>query len=53
MFVSSNDQGAEASIAELVGELGFAPVSLGKINEGGALIAMGGPLILQNLIRQG
>jgi len=53
MFVSSNDQGAEASIARLVGELGFAPVSLGKINEGGALIAMGGPLVLQNLIRQG
>ena len=53
MFVSSNDQGAEALIAELVGELGFAPVSLGKINEGGALIAMGGPLILQNLIKQG
>ena len=53
MFVSSNDQGAEALIAKLVGELGFAPVSLGKINEGGALIAMGGPLILQNLIKQG
>ena len=52
MFVSSNDQGAEASIAELVGELGFAPVSLGKINEGGALIGMGGPLILQNFIKQ-
>lgn len=53
MFVSSNDQGAEALIANLVGELGFAPVSLGRINEGGALIAMGGPLILQNLIKQG
>ncbi|MGJ7509928.1 NADPH-dependent F420 reductase [Variovorax sp. GT1P44] len=52
MFVSSNDQGAEASIAKLVGELGFAPVSLGNINEGGALIDMGGPLILQNLIKQ-
>lgn len=53
MFVSSNDQGAEALIAKLVGELGFAPVSLGKINEGGALIDMGGPLILQNLIKLG
>jgi predicted dinucleotide-binding enzyme len=53
MFVSSNDQDAEALIVKLVGELGFAPVSLGKINEGGALIDMGGPLILQNLIKLG
>ncbi|MDM0032474.1 NADPH-dependent F420 reductase [Variovorax sp. J22P271] len=53
MFVSSNDQAAEASIAKLVGELGFSPVSLGRVNEGGALIGMGGPLILQNFIKQG
>ena len=30
MFVSSNDQGAEASIAKLVDQLGFAPCRSGK-----------------------
>lgn len=51
MFVSSNDAGAEAAMAKLVADLGFAPVPLGKANEGGLLIGMGGPLILQNLIK--
>lgn len=53
MFVSSNDPGAEASMAKLVADLGFAAILLGKVNAGGQLIGMGGPLILQNLIKQG
>lgn len=53
MFVSSNDDAASAVIAKLVAELGFAAIALGKINEGGALLGIGGPLILQNLIKQG
>ena len=53
MFVSSNDDGAEAAMAKLVADLGFAPVMLGKVDQGGMLIGMGGPLILQNLIKQG
>ena len=53
MFVSSNDEGAEAAAAKLIGDLGFAPVRLGKVNEGGKLINLGGPLILQNLVKQG
>ena len=52
MFVSSNDKDAETSIAKLVADLGFAPILLGKLNEGGNLIGMGGPLVLQNLIKQ-
>lgn len=52
MFLSSNDEEAQASIAKLVDDLGFAPVMLGKVNQGGMLIGMGGPLILQNLIKQ-
>lgn len=51
MFVSGDDENAEATIAELVGSLGFAPLRLGKINEGGRLIGLGGSLILQNLIK--
>ncbi len=53
MFVAGNDEAASASIAGLVDSLGFAPISLGKINEGGALLGLGGPLVLQNLIKQG
>lgn len=53
MFLSSNDAGAEKEIAELVANLGFAPIMLGKVNEGGRLIDKSGPLILQNLIKLG
>lgn len=53
MFVSSNDESAEVLLAKLVADLGFAPVILGKVNEGGRLIGMGGSLILQNLIKYG
>lgn len=52
MFVSSNDAAAEVAVAELVSTLGFSPILLGKIAEGGALIGMGGPLILQNLVKR-
>jgi hypothetical protein len=40
-------------VAKFVGDLGFATIKLGKVNEGGKLIGMSGPLILQNLIKQG
>lgn len=53
MFVSSNDEGAEALIGKLVADLGFAPILLGKVNDGGMLIGMGGALILQNLVKHG
>ena len=53
MFVASNDNAASALIAKLVGALGFAPIALGKISEGGALLDRGAPLVLQNLIKQG
>jgi hypothetical protein len=53
MFVSSNHADAESSMAKLVADLGFAPIVLGKVDEGGVLIGMGGPLILQNLVKQG
>ena len=53
MFVSSNDEAASVSVAKLLEDLGFAPIVLGKLNAGGALLAKGGPLTLQNLIKQG
>lgn len=58
MFVSSNDAHAEASVAGLVAKLGFAPILLGKVAEGGRLIVFGGtgtggPLVLQDLVLHG
>lgn len=53
MFVASSDDAAAASMSQLVASPGAAPVQLGRINEGGALIGLGGSLILQNLIKQG
>jgi hypothetical protein len=56
VFLSSDDEEAVAPVAELAQQLGFAPVNLGKLNEGGALVhARGrvwGPLIFQDLFRK-
>ncbi len=51
MFVSSDHEDAEARISQLVSDLGFAPIRLGKLAEGGALLRLRGPLVLQNLIK--
>jgi predicted dinucleotide-binding enzyme len=55
VFISSDDEAASAAVAALVGRLGFAPVELGKIAEGGLLAhARGrrwGQLIFQELVK--
>ena len=51
MFVWSRDLKAATSVSELVEQLGFAPISLGNAAEGGKLLGLGGPLILQNIIQ--
>lgn len=55
VFVSSDDDGAAAAVKALVERLGFAPVSLGKLAEGGALVQARGkswaPLIFQDLVK--
>ena len=38
VFLSSDDEDAIAPVADLAKQLGFAPVKLGKLNEGGALV---------------
>ncbi len=35
VFLSSDDEDAIAPVADLAKNLGFAPVKLGKLNEGG------------------
>ncbi|WP_441242249.1 NADPH-dependent F420 reductase [Tardiphaga sp. 768_D3_N2_1] len=55
VFLSSDDDDAIAPVADLARQLGFAPVKLGKLDEGGALVhARGrtwGPLIFQDLFK--
>ena len=55
MFVSSDDDAASATVAALADRLGFAPVELGKLGEGGLLVqARGntwGKLVFQDLAR--
>ncbi|MET4804279.1 putative dinucleotide-binding enzyme [Bradyrhizobium sp. LB11.1] len=56
VFLSGDDEDAIAPVAALAKQLGFAPVKLGKLNEGGALVhARGrtwGRLIFQDLFRK-
>jgi len=56
VFLSSDDEDAVAPVAALAKQLGFAPVKLGKLNEGGALVhARGrvwGQLIFQDLFKK-
>jgi 8-hydroxy-5-deazaflavin:NADPH oxidoreductase len=53
IFVSGNDVEANAEVAALVGKLGFAPIILGKLSEGGLLQQYGGQLVIQNLVKIG
>ena len=56
VFLSSDDEAAIAPVADLAKQLGFAPVNLGKLNEGGTLVhARGktwGPLIFQDFFKK-
>ncbi|RRA50477.1 NADPH-dependent F420 reductase [Acidipila sp. EB88] len=56
VFLSSDDDDAVAPVVELAKELGFAPVKLGKLNEGGWLVhargAIWGHLIFQDVFKK-
>ncbi|WP_114815216.1 NADPH-dependent F420 reductase [Paraburkholderia kururiensis] len=55
VFLSSDDEDAGAPVAMLAERLGFAPVWLGSLREGGSLVQARGrnwaPLIFQDLIK--
>lgn len=55
VFLSSDDETAIAPVADLAKQLGFAPVNLGRLEEGGALVHARGPawghLIFKDLIK--
>ena len=56
VFLSSDDEGATAPVAALAKQLGFAPVALGRLDEGGALVGargrIWGQLIFQDLFKK-
>lgn len=56
IFLSGDDDGSVTEVAKLVRALGFAPVSLGKIAEGGQLVQARdrtwAPLIFQDLFKK-
>ncbi|MBN8943735.1 MAG: NADPH-dependent F420 reductase [Rhizobiales bacterium] len=53
LFLSGNHAEANAQAASLIEALGFAPVDLGKLSEGGRLQQFGGALPVLDLIRMG
>jgi 8-hydroxy-5-deazaflavin:NADPH oxidoreductase len=57
VFVSSNDADASATVAAVATQLGFAPIELGRLDQGGApLHVLGGRpggLLFQNLAKLG
>jgi hypothetical protein len=54
VFLSSDEEEAAAPVANLAERLGFAPVWLGALREGGSLVQARGrewaPLIFQDLV---
>ena len=50
VFIATNDGEAGGAVKSLAGELGFSPILLGRIDEGGRLLHIPGPLVLHNLV---
>lgn len=55
VFLASDDDNAIPPVAALAEQLGFAPVSLGRLAEGGALVQARGhawaPLVFQDIAK--
>jgi 8-hydroxy-5-deazaflavin:NADPH oxidoreductase len=55
IFLSSDDEKASGQVAALVEQLGFTPVALGKLAEGGLLVQARGstwaPLVFQDFVK--
>jgi len=51
LFVSGNDAEANESVRGLAEKLGFAPIILGPLAQGGLLQQFGGPLVAINLVK--
>jgi 8-hydroxy-5-deazaflavin:NADPH oxidoreductase len=51
VFISSDHEDASAKVAGLAEQLGFAPIEIGKIGEGGRLIQARNALVFQELVK--
>jgi 8-hydroxy-5-deazaflavin:NADPH oxidoreductase len=51
IFIASDYEDASAEVARLAEKLGFAPIELGRIGEGGRLIQARNVLVFQDLIK--
>ena len=51
IFIASDHEDASADIRRLTANLGFAPIEVGKIGEGGMLIQARNALVFQNLVK--
>lgn len=52
LFVSGDHVDANEQVASLATSLGFNPITLGRLEEGGLLQQFGGPLMVHSLIKQ-
>lgn len=50
MFVAGNDNDANETVKALADHLCFSPIVLGRMDEGGRLLHIPGPLVLHNLV---
>lgn len=50
IFVAGNDAVAKGTVKGLAEQFGYSALDLGRLDEGGRLLAMGGPLVLHNLV---
>lgn len=50
VFIASNDNEAGETVKTLAGQFGFSPILVGRIDEGGRLLHIPGPLVLHNLV---
>ncbi|WP_419707217.1 NADPH-dependent F420 reductase [Promicromonospora sp. NFX87] len=53
VFLAGDDEPAKLALAQVVARLRFAPVDLGGLREGGALLQLGGPLSGKHFLLQG
>ncbi len=53
LFISGDDAEAKAVVSDLLTSMGFAPIDIGGLVEGGGLQQLGGALASHNLIKLG
>ena len=52
VFFAGDEDGSCAQFAEFVDKMGFAPVYVGGLREGGRLLQLGGPLSGLHVLKQ-